>query len=102
VATGNNNDDVEQPTALIKREALLGLIDRSAEPERTGPHTVPRSRVRTRPARPSELDIVDMSPLQPRVRGSGVNLRESDPRPRVLFAIIVVLLFTFFVAIQLR
>jgi hypothetical protein len=102
VATGNNDNDAEQPTALIEREALLGLIDRSAEPDRPRPHTVPRTRLRSRPARPSEVDIVDVSPLHPRARGSGMNLRDYDPRPRVLFAIVVVLLFTFVVAIQLR
>jgi hypothetical protein len=102
VATENNDNNADRPTALIERDALLGLIDRSAEPQRTGPHIVPRERVRSRVARPSALQIVEMSSLSGPSRDSGASVEDADPRPRLLFAIIALLVFTFFVAIQLR
>ncbi len=42
-----HNKDVDGPTPLIKRDALLGLIDRSA-PAQAHVHTVPRERLRAR------------------------------------------------------
>ena len=62
-----HNKDVDGPTPLIKRDALLGLIDRSA-PAQAHVHTVPRERLRARTgdvvAEPVDGDVdVDIEDL---------------------------------------
>jgi hypothetical protein len=96
------DDDSEQTTALIRREALLGLIDRTSAPEPAYVRTVPRDQKRSGKG----VEVVDVSALQPlparrqrSAEGEGDLGRVS---PLLVWGIITLLIVTFIAATQLR
>lgn len=90
------------PTALIERDALRGLIDRTSTPEPAYVRTVPRARLRPR----TDVEIVDVAPLQ-RLPARARTDRSFDDlgpsvSPLLVLGIIALLIVTFIAATQLR
>lgn len=106
MAGDDNNNGSERPTALIQREALLGLIDQSAEREAPRPHTVSRELLRSRAETREEVQIVDVAPLQPSsstpIDGELDDDLGRPLSPVLVLAVIAILLVTFIAATQLR
>ena len=108
-----HNRDVDGPTPLIRRDALLGLIDRSA-PAQAHVHTVPRERLRARTgdvvevadATDVHVDVVDVAPMQRLpARATYRDLDEEigpSVSPLLVLGVIALLIVTFIVATQLR
>ena len=97
----DNDSDPEQTTALLQRDALLGLIDQTVERERSKPHTVPRERVRARGSS-RHVEIVDVAPLAPQRPRDERDTDEPTLSPWLVLAVISLLIFTFIAATQLR
>jgi hypothetical protein len=98
VAGENNDNSSERPTALMQRDALLGLIDRTAERDAPLAHTVPRERLRSRAPTREELAALDIAPLSSSPRASDPELDAdlSPPMsPLLVLAVIAVLVVTF-------
>lgn len=103
MAGEDNNNESERPTALIHRDALLGLIDQSAEHAPSRPHTVPRDQLKSRGSNPQIVDVAPLQATPPSATDGELDQELSPPlSPLVVLAVIAVLVVTFIAATQLR
>lgn len=91
----DNDNESDRPTALMHRDALAGLLDKTSE--RNAPHTVPREVLRARGSS-RHVEILDVAPIDPRRPRSDLDDVEPELSPLLVLGVIA-LLVTVFIAI---
>lgn len=95
---GEDNDDADGPTALMHRDALAGLLDKTSE--RHAPHTVSRELLRARGG-PHHVEIIDVAPIDPTRPRSDLDEVEPELSPMLVLGILALLVTVFIAVTQL-
>jgi hypothetical protein len=98
----DNDDERERTTALIQRDALLGLLDRSSADQPLA-HTVSRDQLRSRAVTRNDIATAEAEPFARPVEPDpdDIDLAPSLS-PLLVLAVITVLLVAFIAAMHLR